>query len=553
MMNQKKKLLGALLLLVAGSMIPVSAQTQKPIEDLNHVTDLTLDSLNKVRSARIKPGTSRQGNHPVLFLIGNSTMRNGTLGNGNNGQWGWGYFAQKFFEWDRITVENQALGGTSSRTFYRNLWPEIREALKPGDWVIVSIGHNDNGPYDKGRARASIPGTGTDSMLVNVEVVNKGDTTYREEMIYTYGGYLRRYVADIRAKGANPVLMSLTPKKYRTADGSKLRGDEHKFGRWAEEIARELDVPFVDLNTISTQKLESYSVWKCNYHFYGDNIHTSKFGAELNARSVAEGIFACEHPAIAPLKKLLLPTEASWRLKKYLIVGKRPVVWLTGDSTVKNTDKDEDGMWGWGAVADEVFDSKKITVVNVAKAGRSLRTYLNEGHWDIVYNSLEKGDYVLIQFGHNDVGPIDSLKERGEIVGTADTCHVYRMKSNGQYEVVYSFGWYLRKMIDDTREKGATPILVSLTPRNIWKNGKIERRNDTYGKWYREIAEETGVELIDVHNITADKYDKKGEKKVKAYFCKDHTHSSLAGAKENARSVRTGLRKMKSPLAAYIR
>ena len=546
-------MLGALLLLVAGSMIPVSAQTQKPIEDLNHVTDLTLDSLNKVRSARIKPGTSRQGNHPVLFLIGNSTMRNGTLGNGNNGQWGWGYFAQKFFEWDRITVENQALGGTSSRTFYRNLWPEIREALKPGDWVIVSIGHNDNGPYDKGRARASIPGTGTDSMLVNVEVVNKGDTTYREEMIYTYGGYLRRYVADIRAKGANPVLMSLTPKKYRTADGSKLRGDEHKFGRWAEEIARELDVPFVDLNTISTQKLESYSVWKCNYHFYGDNIHTSKFGAELNARSVAEGIFACEHPAIAPLKKLLLPTEASWRLKKYLIVGKRPVVWLTGDSTVKNTDRDEDGMWGWGAVADEVFDSKKITVVNVAKAGRSLRTYLNEGHWDIVYNSLEKGDYVLIQFGHNDVGPIDSLKERGEIVGTADTCHVYRMKSNGQYEVVYSFGWYLRKMIDDTREKGATPILVSLTPRNIWKNGKIERRNDTYGKWYREIAEETGVELIDVHNITADKYDKKGEKKVKAYFCKDHTHSSLAGAKENARSVRTGLRKMKSPLAAYTR
>ena len=84
--------------------------------------------------------------------------------------------------------------------------------------MIVSIGHNDNGPYDKGRARASIPGTGTDSMLVNVEVINKGDTTYREEMIYSYGGYLRRYVADIRAKGANPVLMSLTPKKYRTAD-----------------------------------------------------------------------------------------------------------------------------------------------------------------------------------------------------------------------------------------------------------------------------------------------------------------------------------------------
>ena len=101
--------------------LTVLAQMPKPVEDLNKVTDLTLDSLDKVRTARIKPGTSRQGNNPVLFLIGNSTMRNGTLGNGNNGQWGWGYFAQKFFEWDRITVENQALGGTSSRTFYRNL------------------------------------------------------------------------------------------------------------------------------------------------------------------------------------------------------------------------------------------------------------------------------------------------------------------------------------------------------------------------------------------------------------------------------------------------
>ena len=550
-MKMKKILFGALLLGFLGSNMTVMAQTLKPVEDLNKVTDLTLDSLDKVRTARIKPGTSRQGSNPVLFLIGNSTMRNGTLGNGNNGQWGWGYFAQNFFDQKRITVENQALGGTSSRTFYRNLWPEIREALKPGDWVIVSIGHNDNGPYDKGRARASIPGTGTDSMLVNVEVVNKGDTTYREEMIYTYGGYLRRYVADIRAKGANPVLMSLTPKKYRTADGSKLRGDEHKFGHWAEEIARELNVPFVDQNTISTNKLESYSVWKCNYHFFTDNIHTSKFGAELNARSAAEGIAACEHPAIAPLKGML--QNVALPIIPVNRKAGKPVVFLTGDSTVKNTDKEKDGMWGWGAVASEAFDTTKITVVNAAMAGRSLRTFLKEGRWEKVYNSLQKGDYVLIQFGHNDVGAIDSLKERADIRGTADTCHVYKMKSNGQYEVVYSFGWYLRKMIDDAREKGATPLLVSLTPRNIWKNGKIERRNDTYGKWYREIAEETGVELIDVHNITAEKYDKKGEKKVKAYFNHDHTHSSLKGAKENARSIRQGLKKMKSPLAVYVK
>ena len=63
-----------------------------PMEDVNHVIDNTVDSLNKAMTARIVPGTSRKGNNPVLFLIGNSTMRNGTLGNGNNGQWGWGYY-----------------------------------------------------------------------------------------------------------------------------------------------------------------------------------------------------------------------------------------------------------------------------------------------------------------------------------------------------------------------------------------------------------------------------------------------------------------------------
>ena len=85
------------------------AQVAKPMEDVNHVIDNTVDSLNKAMTARIVPGTSRKGNNPVLFLIGNSTMRNGTLGNGNNGQWGWGYYEHEFFDENKITVENQAL------------------------------------------------------------------------------------------------------------------------------------------------------------------------------------------------------------------------------------------------------------------------------------------------------------------------------------------------------------------------------------------------------------------------------------------------------------
>lgn len=534
------------------------------VKDVNGVVDNTPDSIAKAMTARPIPGSSRRGNNPVLFLIGNSTMRTGTLGNGNNGQWGWGYYAHEYFDPTRITVENQALGGMSSRTFYNKLWAPIRQAIRPGDWVIISIGHNDNGPYDSGRARASIPGTGYDTLNVTIK------ETGEKEIVYTYGGYMRKYINDVRAQGGYPILMSLTPRNAYDEKGKIVRKPHTQ---WLMQVAAEEGVPFVDLNEISGQKLDAYGPWKTSYHFFLDKIHTSRFGAMMNARSAAEGIMASHNPALNPLKAMMRNVQ----LPVYDLTRTdgKPVVFITGDSTVKNADKDENGMWGWGAVANTVFDETKIDIVNAAMAGRSCRSYLNEGRWEKVYNSLQPGDFVLIQFGHNDIGAIDKPKYRAAIASANDTCHVYRMqaakedlakqnvidqklKSNaqvGSYEVVYSFGWYLKKFIQDVREKGATPILVSLTPRNEWTDGKIERRNDTYGKWYREVAKETGVEFVDLHNITADFLDKKCGKKEKAmkYFNHDHTHTSLLGAKTNAQSIAKGLRANNSPLAKYLK
>lgn len=558
-----KRTIGCLL---AAITLTTTAQVKdrSGVKDVNQVVDNTPDSIAKAMTARPVPGSSRRGNNPVLFLIGNSTMRTGTLGNGNNGQWGWGYYAHEYFDPTKITVENQALGGMSSRTFYNKLWEPIRQAIRPGDWVIISIGHNDNGPYDSGRARASIPGVGNDTLNVTIK------ETGEKETVYTYGGYMRKYINDVRAQGGNPILMSLTPRNAYDDKGKIVRKPHTQ---WLIQVAAEEGVPFVDLNEISGQKLDTYGKWKTDYHFFLDKIHTSRFGAMMNARSAAEGLMASHNPALNPLKAMMrnvqLPTYNLTRTE-----GK-PVVFITGDSTVKNADKDPDGMWGWGAVANTIFDEAKIDIVNAAMAGRSCRSYLNEGRWERVYNSLKPGDFVLIQFGHNDISPIDKPKYRGAIATTKDTCHVYRMqaakedlskqnvidqklKANtqvGSYEVVYSFGWYLKKFIQDVREKGATPILVSLTPRNEWPNGKIERRNDTYGKWYREVAAETGCEFVDLHNITADFLDKKCGKKEKAmkYFNHDHTHTSLLGAKTNALSIAKGLRDNKSPLANYLK
>ena len=555
-----KRTIGCLL---AAITLTTTAQVKdrSGVKDVNQVVDNTPDSIAKAMTARPVPGSSRRGNNPVLFLIGNSTMRTGTLGNGNNGQWGWGYYAHEYFDPTKITVENQALGGMSSRTFYNKLWEPIRQAIRPGDWVIISIGHNDNGPYDSGRARASIPGVSDDTL--NVTIKESGE----KETVYTYGGFMRKYINDVRAQGGNPILMSLTPRNAYDDKGKIVRKPHTQ---WLIQVAAEEGVPFVDLNEISGQKLDAYGKWKTDYHFFLDKIHTSRFGAMMNARSAAEGLMASHNPALNPLKAMMRNVQ----LPAYNRSDSKPVVFITGDSTVKNADKDEDGMWGWGAVANTIFDETKIDIVNAAMAGRSCRSYLNEGRWERVYNSLKPGDFVLIQFGHNDISPIDKPKYRGAIATAKDTCHVYRMqaakedlskqnvidqklKANiqvGSYEVVYSFGWYLKKFIQDVREKGATPILVSLTPRNEWPNGKIERRNDTYGKWYREVAQETGCEFVDLHNITADFLDKKCGKKEKAmkYFNHDHTHTSLLGAKTNAQSIAKGLRDNKSPLAEFL-
>lgn len=532
-----------LILMFLASVLAVQAQVAEAPKDVNGVVDNTPDSIAKAMTARPVPGSSRVGNNPVLFLIGNSTMRTGTLGNGNNGQWGWGFYAHEYFDPAKITVENQALGGMSSRTFYNKLWQPIKQAIRKGDWVIISIGHNDNGPYDEGRARASIPGVGDETLDVTIK------ETGEKETVYTYGGYMRKYINDVRAQGGNPILMSLTPRNAYDEKGKIVRKPHTQ---WLMQVAAEEGVPFIDLNEISGRKLDSYGAWKTDYHFFLDKIHTSRFGAMMNARSAAEGLMASHNPALNPLKAMMRNVEPdTWQTDR---TNGKPVVFITGDSTVKNEDKETDGMWGWGAVANTVFDESKIEIVNAAKAGRSCRTYLNEGRWEKVYNSLKPGDFVLIQFGHNDISAIDKPKYRGAIATANDTCHVYKMDT-GSYEVVYSFGWYLKKFIQDVREKGATPILVSLTPRNEWENGKIERRNDSYGKWYREVVEATGVEFVDLHNIAANYLDKKCGSKAKAekYYKRDHTHTSLLGAKTNAQCVAKGLRANKSALATYLK
>lgn len=217
-----------------------------------------------------------------------------------------------------------------------------------------------------------------------------------------------------------------------------------------------------------------------------------------------------------------------------------PTIWLIGDSTVKNGTK---GQQGWGDPFAAYFDTAKVKVMNRARGGRSSRTYLTEKLWDDVLAQVKPGDYVLMQFGHNDGGSLNDPRERASVKGNGDGAQEVTGKTSGKKETVYSYGWYLRRYIADTRAKGATPIVLSFVPRNIWQGDKVGRGTGSYTTWAEEAAKQGGAAFVNLNEIIAQRYDTIGKDKTAAYFATpDHTHTNPDGAKFNAECVVSGLK-----------
>jgi rhamnogalacturonyl hydrolase YesR/lysophospholipase L1-like esterase len=232
--------------------------------------------------------------------------------------------------------------------------------------------------------------------------------------------------------------------------------------------------------------------------------------------------------------------------------GTKPLIFTIGDSTVKcGGGNGEGGMWGWGSFLETRFDTTRINVENHALGGRSSRTYYTEGLWDKVLPALRKGDFVFINFGHNDSSPIHTGRARGSLKGVGEESQVFIMEDKGGKEEVFTFGHYLRIFIRQAKAKGATVILVSLTPGNGWtQDGKIRRRSDSYGKWTKEVAEQENVYFVDLNNITADKLEALGREKTAGLFV-DGVHNTQEGAVMNVESIIEGLKKTDCELNKY--
>lgn len=220
-------------------------------------------------------------------------------------------------------------------------------------------------------------------------------------------------------------------------------------------------------------------------------------------------------------------------------------IWMIGDSTMANKKPEAAPETGWGMVMHE-FVKNGATVHNHALNGRSSKSFLDEGRWKEVYDSIQPGDFVIIQFGHNDEKPNPKLH--------TDPFTTYKE--------------LIKKYIDETRSKGATPIVCSsIVRRHFDGNGNLKETHGDYIKAAKEIAVETNTQFVDMEALTRKFVSKLGPENSKSVylFCKpgeypnrpngvqDSTHLKYKGAQDIAKLFIKEAKKDKLSISRYFK
>lgn len=209
-------------------------------------------------------------------------------------------------------------------------------------------------------------------------------------------------------------------------------------------------------------------------------------------------------------------------------------VLIAGDSTVENVKPGKDDRKGWGQVIDQCF-KPEVKVVNLAMGGRSTKTFIKEKRWEKLLAQTKPGDFILIQFGHND----SHAKSKPESTD-----------ANTDYKE------YLRQYADEGVKAGAKLILITPPHRRLFqKNGKITQELLVYCEAMKAVAKEKNLPLIDLYTMTGEEMQKLGDAGCRPFYCSDtdRTHFSTKGAEWLAKLIIDDLKRQNLPLAAYCR
>jgi lysophospholipase L1-like esterase len=409
-----------------------------------------------------KPGTKVR-----IDLIGDSTQT-------DHAGYGRGFCANLT---DKADCVNMARGGASTRSFRaQGIWGRALET-KP-DYMLIQFGHNDvvfNRPAGGGAA------PGGDRALTD-----PGD----------YEKNLRQYVTEARAAGIKPILVTPITRQYFEADG-KIHSDQTEHCITMRTVAADMKVPLIELQDESIAYLEGIGE-EAGHKFeitkkdatgatIYDKTHFNWAGSYVFGRMVAVdlGKAAPELAKYVRKEPAKMPPEGQKAMA--IMEGGPAKIVLVGDSTVATG-----GGWGPGFCADFTL---KISCVDDALNGRSSKSFIDEGAWQKALD--KKGDYYLIQFGHNDQKTIPSLHT------DADT----------------TFAANLHRYIADVRAIGAVPVLVTSLSRRTYKDGVLVEDLTPYVEAAKKVAADEYITCIDLNQMSvamlkrmtqeqADKFDK---------------------------------------------
>jgi DNA sulfur modification protein DndE len=225
---------------------------------------------------------------------------------------------------------------------------------------------------------------------------------------------------------------------------------------------------------------------------------------------------------------------------------KKITVYTIGDSTMANKDTVDNPERGWGMALPLFFDSTEVTIDNHAVNGRSTKSFIDEGRWDVVLKTLKKGDYVFIQFGHN-----DEKQERPSL-----------------YAAPYgAYTKNLTRFVSETQAKGAFPVLMtSIVRRHFDENGTLKNSHGDYPDAVLKLAKKLKVPIIDMEAKSRKLIQELGDEASKKLFMnfdagvyskfpegkKDDTHLRWNGAKTIASLAVEGIKELDLPLAGFI-
>lgn len=221
-----------------------------------------------------------------------------------------------------------------------------------------------------------------------------------------------------------------------------------------------------------------------------------------------------------------------------------PTIFLIGDSTMADKPLIGNPERGWG-MSFPAFLKSGVRAENHAKNGRSTKSFIREGRWDSVARAMKPGDFVLIQFGHNDAKESDTNRYAAPWTD-------YRKN--------------LLRFVRETREKGGVPILLTPVARRRFSHGKIVESHGEYSKVVKEVGSEESVAVIDLDSLSMDLLAATGEENSKGLFLwlrggvlsrldtgrVDNTHFNSRGARAIAGIVAGEIRRQQLPLARYL-